>query len=695
MVKYLNLKNSWIYIIPGIVIVWSLFLLKLYGPFYLTRIDPDYIYLLNGLNCAQLDFIRIGHVDHPGTPFQILTGLFIRITYWIAGQGPIVDDVISRPEFYLSFLSFFLTLVTAGIILWLGKIVIKQEHNVIGILIIQSSLFVNMFLIDIPTRYIPDRMLAIMVLLYCGFCIKFFYKQDYSGKKFAVQSGVIMGIGFITKFNFLPLLIFPLFLVQKMKERIIYTLTLILTSVIAFLPVYDKFSYFKGFITSIIKHDGLYGGGVQQVINAELFWQNVELIFRQNLSFTIVFLLSFTAIVILLLKPAIRKDLRKEFYFFIALIFVTMIGILITAKHFKEYYIIPVISLTAFIAFVLMRVAQKIIAKRYINSVFLLFLLVFIYIPAAYLFKHYLDRPNYNFNNKLTSDFIEKYVSQKDYFLIEPSWLSGGMIENGMAYGLSYVAYRNYYYNEFERHYPNSLTWNGKDKPLQYLKMIDANNESLFKSGKNMFVFSTPGRNTELIYNYIDSCSRNFGIDYEIDTVYHNRSNNQSLIRMKNTSGWHIQTEARFGFERIINNTVFSDDEQYTLQGKANLSDKHASNGYYSLMLGENNTRSPGLLINNFTTGDYFELTVKRLRNDLEEKGNLFLVSISADGKISQIAQGNFVSVIHADWELIRLAVEIPKIPKDEILTCFYAYTGNSIEFIDDLTVKHFSKSHE
>ena len=691
MVKYLNLKNNWIYIVPGIVIIWSLFILKLYGPFYLTRIDPDYIYLLNGLNCAQLDFIRIGHVDHPGTPFQILTGLLIRITYWIAGQGPIVDDVISRPEFYLSFLSFFLTLITAGIILWLGKIIMKQEHNVIGILIIQSSLFVNLFLIDIPTRYIPDRMLVLMALLFCGICIKYLYKRDYSGKKFAIQTGVIMGIGFITKFNFLPLLIFPIFLVEKMKERIIYILTLILTSIIAFLPVYDKFSYFKGFITSIIKHDGLYGGGSQQVFNAELFWYNIVQIFRQNLSFTIVFLISLTTIIILSVKPAIRKDLRKEFYFFIALIFVTMIGILITAKHFKDYYIIPVISLTAFITFVLMRVALKIVVKRYINGVFLLLLLVLIYFPAAYLYRPYLDRQRNNFNNLLTAEYIAKHVSQNDYFLIEPTWLSGGMIENGMAYGLSYIAYRNYYYNEFERYYPNALTWNGKDDPLQYLKMIEANNEAIFKSGKSIFIYSTPGRNADLLCNYIDSCSLNFGILFQRDTVYKNRVDNNFIIRLKNKSGWNEKLIGRFGFEKFNGNTLFSDDGKYALSGQFNLSDICASNGYHSLILSENHPKSPELQVQKISQGDYFEVTVKRKRNDNDDKGNLLLCSTKSDGKFYKIAEGQFVSVIHSDWELLRLSADIHEIPENGTLTCFYEYKGDAIEFIDDFTLKYFS----
>ena len=80
----------------------------------------------------------------------------------------------------------------------------------------------------------------------------------------------------------------------------------------------------------------------------------------------------------------------------------------------------------------------------------------------------------------------------KSLFLIEPTWLSGGMIENGMAYGLSYIAYRSYYYNEFEIYYPNALTWNGKNEPLQYLKMIEANNEAIFKSGRSISYIQLP-----------------------------------------------------------------------------------------------------------------------------------------------------------------------------------------------------------
>ncbi len=207
-----------IFIIPSLFVVWSLYLFHLYGPFYLSRIDPEYVYLLNGLNCSILDFVRIGHVDHPGTPFQLITGLFIRIVYWAAGHGTVVDDVISRPEFYLGWSSFLLTMLTAGVTLWIGKVVIRNGGNFIDVLILQSSVFLNVILIDLPARYIPDRILLVYTLILVGLCVKYFYEEKYTSRKFAVHSGILMGIGFITKFNFLPILDYSFFSYPKDKR---------------------------------------------------------------------------------------------------------------------------------------------------------------------------------------------------------------------------------------------------------------------------------------------------------------------------------------------------------------------------------------------------------------------------------------------------------------------------------------------
>lgn len=691
MNRVIPFRKIWIFIIPAMVLTWSIFFLKLSGPFYQTRIDPDYVYLLNGLNCATLEFSRIGHIDHPGTPFQVITGIFIRITHLVAGQGPIVDDVISRPEFYLTVLAFYLSLLTALTLLWLGQMVLKFGNDYLGAIILQLSLFFNIFLIDLPCRYIPDRMLSLVVLLFAGNCIRYFYINNLSDRKFAFQSGILMGFGFVTKFNFLPILVIPFFLVRKAKEKVIYVSTFIVSSVIFFLPVHDKFSYFRSFITSIIKHDGLYGGGSQQVFNLDVFWQNTILILRQNTAFSVILILTLVAIVMLILNPIKRNLHRKELLYLISMILATLIGVIITAKHFKDYYIIPIITLTGFSTYILLVIGRTYLKSRYTSYVFLLLTAYFLYLPAAYLYHPYKDRPKYNYNNALTADFINKNISQNDYFIVEPTWMSGPLIANGLAYALSYVANRNLYFNNFEKYYPNILTWNGKDRPLELIRTVEANNESIFKSGKNLYLLSTPGRNAGTIANYIDSCAAKIGISFQRDTVYHNSIINNTLIRFQNLSGWHEQLHYKISFERFDQNSVLTDDECYSFTGQMNITDLFASNGFHSLEINGEPAISPEITILGVSVGDYIEITLKRYRNASGENGNMLLGIKGEDGIFKTLAQGQLVSPIHSDWELLRLAAEITEVSYNGTVSFYYEGIKNNVAFIDDISVRHYT----
>ena len=85
------------FLIPIIVLGWGIFNLCMFDPFYSKSTDPEFPYLVNGLNCATFNFNRIGHIDYPGTPFQVFSGIVIRITHLISGQGNIAQDVFARP----------------------------------------------------------------------------------------------------------------------------------------------------------------------------------------------------------------------------------------------------------------------------------------------------------------------------------------------------------------------------------------------------------------------------------------------------------------------------------------------------------------------------------------------------------------------------------------------------------------------
>lgn len=687
-----SFKKALIYIIPGISILWSLYLIHLAGPFYLTRIDPEFPYLLNGLNCARLDFSRIGHIDHPGTPFQLLTGLFISITYWISGHGTMVEHVISYPEFYLSWSSFYLSVIIAIILLWFGKNIHANKGSLVELLILQSAVFLSIVLIDLPSRYIPDRFLEILSLVFIGLCYKYFYTQNYSSKKFAIHAGIVMGIGFVTKFNFLPLLIIPFIIVSTKKERFIYIIAFVITAVVMFLPVIKEFAYFKGFITSIITHDGLYGGGSEQVFNLHVFWNNTTQIFKENIPFSLSLFFSVVLIVFLSFKPIHRNKYKKEFLFLISFVAATLIAVLMIAKHYKNYYAIPVVSLTAFVFLITYLMSRSLIKIRSISYVFGLLLIAMIIIPASKLYPGYKSKAKQNSKKFLISNYIKNNISPSDYFLIEPTWMSGPMETNGLIYGMSYVAFRHYYYNEIERLYPNVITWEGKNKPLRYFRMLDADNEAILKSGKKIYILSTPGRNANVLISYIDSCFKQIDSRYILDTVFQNSNANEYIISIQQNEDWTIKTNARIGFEKVKGDLLCSNDEKYNINGSFERSEKRPSNGMFTLKVSPDK-QSPEFIFAEAFMGDFLEITIKRIRNNSEIKGNLHLYYSIPDSSNTAITTGEFISHISSYYEILRLTAEVPKLPENAILKCCYYNHGNSEEFVDDFTLKLFSKN--
>ena len=80
-------RFAWLALLPLIYFLFYWWQLCLFPPFYASRIDPEYVYLINGLNCGIFKFPRIGHMDHPGTPFQFFTGICIRFIHLFFGKG--------------------------------------------------------------------------------------------------------------------------------------------------------------------------------------------------------------------------------------------------------------------------------------------------------------------------------------------------------------------------------------------------------------------------------------------------------------------------------------------------------------------------------------------------------------------------------------------------------------------------------
>jgi len=652
------------FIVPILYLAWSLFINHLAGPFYQNRSDPEYPYLLNGLNCATLDFNQIGHTDHPGTPFQMLTGVFIRVTHTVAGQGPIAEDVFSRPELYLAWSSFFLSILTFLALWWLGRIALRNGKDLNGALIMQSSVLLSSVLIDFPMRYNPDRILVIFTLIFIGLVYKYLYTKTLSEKAFIFSSGVLLGIGFATKFNFLPLVVLPVILVPNFRRWIQYGLTFLVTGFICILPIINKFSEFRRFIGGVATHDGLYGQGTEQMINWHNFFTNIGLIFQYNLVFGVILIFSAATGIYLLISAIRRKKHLRELLFLAGFWVAAIVGFVMVAKHFKNYYFGPVLTLAGFAFLVQHRIisslknSEKPSRPESFSVTVLASLLIVILVTAFPLFKDYKARKVQIGQNQLTVDFMRKTIGQDDILLVEPTWMAGPMVENALVYGISYVAHREQYYQELSSLYPNVITWEGRNQPFRLFRTVPADPEAILRSGKPMYLFTSPGRYPEEFLATLDSLAGHYAIALSRDTLFSNPFNRDLIIRFRHNDSWK------------------------TLDNLQNTSS-------FVTVLDAGSRNSSELIFSDVRTGDYFEATV-RIRS--EDPGPAQIILRSQD----PTADGVFFSDSHTlydigdNWKLLRLRARISRQPAGGKMICHVYFPGKTKLLTDEFRCSRY-----
>ena len=687
-------KRSILYIIPGIIVIWTVYLNFFLGPYYLRSIDPEYMYVVSGLNCATLDFNKIGHIYHPGTPLQLLTGLFFLVIHLFVGYNNIVTDVIADPEFYLSISNLMLTSITFFLVLRLGMLVYKHTSSILGALLLQASYFYTELHFGILSRYNPDRFMTVIILLFFILYIRYLYDQNFKVVKFSVLSGIVMGLGLVTKYNFIPLLILPLILIPGWRNRTYYILSSIGSAFIFFLPVSSKFRSFWRIVKEMFFHSGLYGSGDQGIIDTSSFFKNIALVFKHNPSFTIITVLSVLCILILVIRPKLRAMNKKSFLFLIASILTVFLGLAITAKHYKGYYALPVLSLIPMIFYTIIQLFERTVHFKYSTlsySTLFAIILLFPFLSTAKTFSGI----NENLQEKRTTEaFIRDQIDSEDYFIITPIWMSTPMPENAMILGVSYLHLRELSYLHYERIYPNILTWEGSENPLKYMRMRDANFEEVLLSGNGIHLYSKPGWNGPELCNFVERYALDAGIRVQRDTVYSYEKIEEYIIRYRNIDGWKNTVDLICGFEKINHGQLFSDNERMILMGGFILQEGISAHGNYSICLENEMARSPVYTLKGIKTGDVVSSSVKSNIFNEGEIENILIKCEYTDINGNDVISNSDPSPgrIDEDWYMSNLFAEIESQPADSSIRCYVEYNGNESVRLDDFTLKVYSQ---
>lgn len=518
-------------IFPLLVIIWGMFMLMFFDPFYSKSSDPEFPYLVNGLNCATLKFNYIGHIDHPGTPFQVYNGIVIRITHLVAGKGDITQDVFARPEHYLNAISISLILLQVTLIFGIGLLGFKRKIPFWQIAILQASFLFNDVLVWLFCRVNPDRFFMISGLIFILIYLKHGY-ENRSPQKFALWSGVVMALGLATKFNFLPVLILPLLLIDTNKNRLIHIASGIVSFFIFIAPIITKFDDYFRFLTSIFKHDGLYGGGESKVLNFQKMTDSAFEIFRLNPEL-FVLIIALLALIFIAIR---KKDegMRKFIILFAGYLFIIALQILMVSKHFKNYYLAPTFIIYGFMFFTVSLFISGIMKKKnHLILVCNILPLLFILATVVKVKRDYPIISQQIGQRNTIRTFVDTRISKADFWFIEPTWEGGPHVENAIVYGLSYCGHRVDYMPQVMAVNPNIVTYEDNTEQVKLWRGTPVSLDSVVVTGKNIHIYSTPGRHASVLLQMVKDAAGRNNLQLLVDTIFSDSETQNEIIRIK------------------------------------------------------------------------------------------------------------------------------------------------------------------
>ena len=258
-------------VVPALFLAIMIVTRSLSGPYWTAQnSDPDYAYLLNSLNFATNH--RLIHVDHPGTPVQIAGGIVMLLHKPLVQN--LAEDVLRRPEYYLTVISFVFDIAIALALFLLGQAVARLRLPAAAAPLSQLiALMYAPILAEYLNRVSPEPVLCFLALLLgadmvraCADC------DDLSAGKRWAYWGVLAGVGVAAKITFLPVMValaavaFP-----GVRKRLQFCAAALCAFFISTLPIASQYPTFFKWATAVATHTGRYGSGPVGLFPAQSF----------------------------------------------------------------------------------------------------------------------------------------------------------------------------------------------------------------------------------------------------------------------------------------------------------------------------------------------------------------------------------------------------------------------------------------
>jgi hypothetical protein len=357
-------------ILPAALVFTSALLNHANGPYWLTsNSDPGYTYLLSSI--ALTESKQTGTNGHPGTTLQILGAAVLKISHALnfSEKDNLEISVLKNPEFYLTIINIVVLTLNTLLLFMIGIITFKLTKNIWASLLLQYSpfLFHTMLIYGLP-RVSTDPLLLFSGLLFVLILTKMAFSKNLaeSSHWYMIALALVAGFGVATKFIFAPLLIIPLIVLPKLRNKIGFLFLAGLSFVLWTWPIISQYENLFTWYYRILTHGGTYGLGASGIIAAEGYSQEIKDLFFENILFFVIWLVSagfilFFGWFLTREDKTSRKAVWQEISFKIltAVTVAQMFLILVTVKHPAGRYLFPAMGLSGFTLFLMFIYLQR------------------------------------------------------------------------------------------------------------------------------------------------------------------------------------------------------------------------------------------------------------------------------------------------------------------------------------------------
>jgi hypothetical protein len=683
---FLSRKNLVFAIVPAFLLLFMLFLLTEIHAFYQVWLDPVYAYLMNGLTFA-LGSNDIGHIDHPGTPLQLLVALLIRFLYIFGQSHDLATDVLTHPESYLHFISIVLIAFNC-LALWLVGVAANRfiKNRSLAVIVQLAPLLVFQVVNFMPIVACETVVVFSSLAIVSGLLL---HEMPEERKGFwLVWIAFFSALMVATKISTAVMLILPFLFFANNMQRIKFTFLILILAILFVLPVWEKLSNLTGFLAKMATHTGQYGSGEAKWFDATIYLRSLGQMIAKEWTFALHVLLIPVGWLVIF-----RRKLKGQMpRIYLALSVATLLQMAVVARHYSFHYLMPVFAMAMplHLLFWLKIFQMKIESWSLRMVAFSAMILVAGVFGRLFVMNHFsagivnpVNRTSAAVRTQIQGTHIIISDYKNGFALPEPA-LRFGLAYCGPAAKAKYAPILaahysgNYYWNQRE----GFSDWNGNrlggdvfaghEKVYLYantsgcgisLQKID---EMIGLSGVSGFL-----TNREVFRN---EQSGEVIVEAEVDTAQLRKLNHPVLALEAN-------------MEELTDDHIFfrTNNPDFAIRVGGMWSDKKARSGVHSLLLTQSAQFGGNILIP-VKLGRRFKLEFLQRSTDGEQA--LAVASASKSDvfyKTSAPAQNN-----PEGWARAELNVSLPVDFQEEALNFYFYNPASDSVWIDDISLKVF-----